>query len=116
MRRAHIHYARVDEFWRKEEKYAYLDEKQHRDNVAWKEIQPDAKHNWLTEGMQDEFERFLPMGSKEAKADDESRTQTIFKTYGGGIKTSRDRWALNFNAKLLAENMKSTIDTYNEQV
>jgi len=33
MKTARINYARVDEFWRKEEKYAYLDEKQHRGNV-----------------------------------------------------------------------------------
>ena len=43
-RKARIFYARVDEFWRKEEKYAYLDEKQHRGNIEWQEIQPDAKH------------------------------------------------------------------------
>ena len=43
---ARIHYARVDEFWRKEQKYAYLEEKQHVGNVEWQELQPDAKGNW----------------------------------------------------------------------
>jgi predicted helicase len=52
---AKIHYTRVDEFWRKEEKYVYLDEKQHVGNVEWQELQPDAKGNWLTRGMEDEF-------------------------------------------------------------
>ena len=60
-RKARIHYARVDEFWRKEEKYAYLDEKRHVGNVEWQEIQPDAKHNWLTKGMRDDFEAFMPV-------------------------------------------------------
>jgi predicted helicase len=59
-RKARIFYARVDEFWRKEEKYAYLDEKQHRGNIEWQELQPDAKHNWLTEGTHDAFDAFLP--------------------------------------------------------
>ena len=34
MTRARIFYARVDEFWRKEEKYAYLDEKKMNDTSA----------------------------------------------------------------------------------
>src|SRR5947207_6893135 len=33
-----IFYARVDEFWRKEDKYDYLDENQHCGNIAWQEI------------------------------------------------------------------------------
>ena len=57
---AKIFYARVDEFWRKEEKYAFLDEKQHRGNIEWQEITPDAKHNWLTEGLRDEFDHLVP--------------------------------------------------------
>src|SRR6185503_16226745 len=48
---ARISYARVDEFWRKEEKYRYLEEKQHRSNIEWQRIEPDEKHTWLTEGM-----------------------------------------------------------------
>lgn len=66
---AKIYYARVDEFWRKEEKYAYLDEKQHRGNIEWQKIQPDAKYNWLTEGMDDEFEGFMPIGTKKPTFD-----------------------------------------------
>lgn len=60
---AKIYYARLDEFWRKEQKYQFLEEKQHLCNIEWQEITPDAKHNWLTEGIHDEFElrynRFL---------------------------------------------------------
>ena len=35
--------------------------------IDWQELTPDARHTWLTEGLQDDFETFLPMGSKEAK-------------------------------------------------
>ena len=56
---AKIYYARTDEFWRKGEKYAFLEETQHVGGVEWQELQPDAKHNWLTEGMREEFETFL---------------------------------------------------------
>lgn len=113
-KKARIFHARVDEFWRKGQKYAYLDERQHAGSVAWQELQPDAKHNWLTEGMRDEFESFVPIGSKESKGRADS--ETIFRTFSGGVKTNRDIWAYNFNAKALEENIKRTIETYNEQV
>ena len=79
---ARIYYARVDEFWRKEEKYAYLDEKQHRGNIEWQEIEPDAKHNWLTKGMHDEFEGFISIGGKDSKSSAKRDVQTVFKNYG----------------------------------
>jgi Tol biopolymer transport system component len=113
---AKIYYARVDEFWRKEEKYTYLEQQQHRGNVAWQEIQPDAKHNWLTEGMRDEFKTFIPTGTKEAKANELATAEAIFKTFGGGVKTNRDTWAYNFDANTLEENIKRTTEAYNEQV
>jgi len=111
-----IYYARVDEFWRKEEKYRYLDEKQHRGNIEWQSIQPDGKHNWLTEGLHDEFEAFISMGNKKAKSAKETNPETIFKIYSNGVKTNRDAWAYNFNHDNLIKNMKRTIEAYNEQV
>src|SRR2546430_5197241 len=111
---AKIRYARVDEFWRKEEKHAYLDEKQHRGNIEWQEIQPDAKHNWLTEGMQDEFEAFIPIGDKATKG--MSDGATLFSTFGGGVKTNRDAWTYNFSEKALTENIIRCIDAYNDLV
>jgi predicted helicase len=113
---AALFYSRLDEFWRREQKYAYLDEKQLISNISWQEPQSDAKHTWLTQGIEADFEGFLGIGSKEAKADDKSHAQTIFKSYGGGVKTSRDSWAFNFDDTVLAESVKRTIDTYNEQV
>ncbi len=115
-RKARIHYARVDEFWHKEQKYAYLEEKQHVGNVEWHELQPDAKGNWLTVGMQDEFDAFLPIGSKKAKAAARDDATTIFKNYGRGVATTRDAWAYNFGRGELEENIRRTIQTYNEHV
>lgn len=113
---AKIHYARVDEFWRREQKYACLDEKQHVGNIEWQELQPDAKGNWLTEGLRDEFGTFIATGTKEAKAEERPTALTIFKTFGGGVKTNRDMWVYNFNAHTLQENIKRTAEVYNEQV
>src|ERR1041384_3081230 len=113
---AKIFYARVDEFWHKEEKYAYLEEKQHVGNVEWQDITPDAKHNWLTEGMQDEFESFVSIGSRETKASEKRDVDSIFKNYGRGVATTRDAWAFNFNSTILRQAIERTIETFNEQV
>ena len=111
-----IFYACVDEFWRKEEKYHYLDSKQHYQNVEWQQITPDNRHTWLTEGLHAEFDTFIPMGTREAKAVKAETTGVIFKTYSSGVGTSRDAWTYNFNRNALIQNMNRTIETYNAEV
>ena len=111
-----IFYARVDEFWRKEEKYRYLDSKEHYQNIDWKPITPDQRYTWLTEGLHAEFETFIPMGTREAKSAEDEVEDVIFKIYSSGVNTSRDAWVYNFNQSILTENMKRMIDFYNEQV
>ena len=112
-RQARIFYASVDEFWRKEQKYDFLDEKAHLENVVWENIIPDRKYTWLTEGLEGDFDTFLPMGTKEAKA---GRDKAIFKNYGRGVATCRDAWAYNFSRHELSQNIQRTIETYNEQL
>ena len=113
---AEIFYARVDEFWRKEDKYRYLDSNQHYRNIEWKSITPGPRYTWLTEGLRAEFETFIPMGTKETKAAKGEAVDVIFKSYSLGVSTNRDAWVYNFNRNALAENMSGMIDTYNEQV
>ena len=113
---AEIFYARVDEFWRKEDKYRYLDSKEHYRNIEWQPITPDRRYTWLTEGLHAEFETFIPMGTKEAKAAKGEVVEVIFKSYSLGISTNRDAWVYNFNRNILADNMDRLIGTYNAEV
>ena len=108
-----IHYARTDEFWRRGEKYDFLDASRDVTGVEWRVIQPNANHTWLTEGMEAEFDTFLPIGTQEAKA---GEADAIFENYGRGVATSRDAWAYNFGRSAVEENMRRTIDTYNSHV
>ena len=109
-----IFYARVDELWRKEDKYRYLDAKEQYQGIEWKPITPDNRYTWLTEGLHDEFETFMPMGSREVKGGKGS--DAIFKTYSLAVATGRDAWAYNFSRNALRENMKRMVEFYNEQV
>ena len=113
---AEIFYAHVDEFWRKEDKYNYLNAKQHYQNVEWKPIKPDKRYAWLTAGLHAEFDDFIPMGTKEAKAQKGEAIGVIFKTYSNGVKTNRDAWAYNFNRNALTENVSRMIGIYNTEV
>ena len=113
---ARMYYARVDEFWRKEEKYRYLDEREQCDSIEWQSVTPDKRNTWLTEGLHAEFDTFVSLGSKETKAARGEVEDVIFHTFSNGVKTNRDAWAYNFNSIALTSNMSRMIDTYNEQV
>ena len=111
---ATIHYARLDEFWRKTEKYAFLEEQGHVGNVEWQLIAPDKHYLWLTEGMHDEFETFLPMGTEETKAGQEENS--IFTLFSNGVKSNRDTWVYNYSQEQLAINIQKLIRTYNDEL
>ena len=113
---AEIFYARVEEFWRKEDKYRYLDSKEHYRNIEWKPITPDRRYTWLTEGLHPEFETFIPIGTKEAKAKKGEGRDVIFHTFSNGVVTARDAWTYNFNRNALTENINRLIGTYNAEI
>ena len=115
-RTAQIFYARVDEFWRKEQKYVYLEEHEHRGSLAWQKLQPDAKHNWLTEGLRLDFESFLLLGTKDAKRAKGEGEKVIFKLYSYGVVTARDSWAYAFSGDELKQKIERLIDYYNSDL
>ena len=53
-------------------------------NVEWTGISPDKRHTWLTEGLHAEFETFMPLGSREAKAAKGETADVVFKVYSRG--------------------------------
>ena len=113
---ARIFYYRTDDLWNRKQKFDFLSEIQNAGNVEWKTIQPDPRHTWLTEGLHAEFDTFIPMGNKEAKAAKGEAMDVIFKTYSNGVKTNRDAWVCNFNRNTLVENVNRMIEIYNVEV
>ena len=112
----YIFYYRTDDLWNKKQKFDFLNERGHIGNLDWQPIRPDTRYTWLTEGLHAEFEDFIPIGTKEAKAGKGEAVDVIFQIYSNGIVTCRDAWAYNFNRNALTQNMNKMIDTYNEQV
>ncbi len=113
---AKIFYARVDEFWRKEEKYKYLEERQQCGNIEWQELTPDARQTWLTEGRGDEFAKFIPIGNRETKAVEASNVQAIFKLYSLGVSSNRDDIVYGFDTTQVATTIERFCDDYNAEV
>ena len=111
-----IFYHRTDDLWKKKRKFNFLDEYQHIGNVEWNPIQPNKQYTWLTEGLHAEFDTFIPIGTKEAKAIKGEAAGVIFKTYSAGVKTGRDPWVYNFNRDALNENIHGMIRAYNAEV
>ncbi|MEZ4617818.1 MAG: N-6 DNA methylase [Caldilineaceae bacterium] len=60
-----IFYARTDEYWRKGEKYDFLEQTQTVQGIKWQEITPNARHTWLTSETEGEFYTGIPIGEKE---------------------------------------------------
>ena len=93
-----------------------MNESKHVGNIKWQLIQPDTRFSWLTDGLQSEFDTFIPIGTKETKAIKGKVTNVIFKTYSLGVTTNRDVWTHHFNRAVLIENISGMIDTYNAEV
>ena len=106
-------YYQTDELWNKQQKFDFLNENQHVGNIAWQTLQPNAQYTWLTEGLHTEFDTFIPMGTKQTKADKGAAVNVIFKTYSSGVKTGRDAWVYNCSRDVLSENIQGMINTYN---
>ena len=111
-----IYYSDVDWKATRQDKFNLIENARTVDGIQWQELRPDKNHTWLTEGLRSEFETFIPVGSKVAKVGKDDAMEVIFKHYSNGVKTNRDAWTYNFNRNMLTENMKQTIEYYNDQV
>ena len=100
----------------KADTFQFLEDSAHVGNVKWRELQPNARHMWLTEGLHADFNTFIPMGTKSTKAAKSEGAGTLFKTYSLGVVTNRDAWVYHFSPEKLAENLTRMMDNYNSEV
>jgi len=114
-RNGKIFYHAVPTDWRRTQKYEWLETIGDVSRVDWQKVTADKRYNWLQSGLHDEFERFLPLGDRNA-AGKNAPIPPIFGHYSRGVATSRDTWAVNFKRDALAANMQRTIELYNTEV
>ena len=106
----------IDDYLKARDKQKTLIEFGDYTNVPMKQVTSNAKHTWLTEGLHAEFENFIPLGTKEAKAAKDEDGKAIFSLYSLGVATNRDILAYSFDCKLLQERVHTFIEIYNSTV
>ena len=109
-------YHRVPEEWRKEEKLSWLVEKQAIEDVEWRTLQPDDNHTWLVPQYTEEFQSYLPLGSKSAKVATQSAAKVVFKVYSAGVKTNSDSYVYDFDRLSLIDRAGKMIDNFNTEL
>ena len=80
------------------------------DTAGWTKIVPDSHGDWLDQRNAG-FEAYTKIADKKDNAWD-----VLFDNYSLGVVTNRDPWCINFSRTVLAENIRSTIEFYNDEM
>ena len=107
-----LFYHDIGDYLSREEKLGIVTEFSSIKSVPWGELTPNKSHDWINQ-RDEAFEKFMPLGLKEDKGNQD--VKAMFIMYSRGVATSRDVWAYNSSAKKLTANMSSMITFYNEQ-
>ena len=118
---ATIYYYKVNTAQNRAAKLEFLSKVGSIEGIAWQELKPDKRYIWITEGMDQNFFTFLPIGSKDAKSAKylsygTTDVKTLFKSYSQGAQSGRDNWAYDFHIPSLTSKMKRTIEMYNDEL
>ena len=111
---AEIRYHAVPADWTREEKLRYLAKTGTLGEVAWTDIVPNKKHQWLTGDLAPEFDGFLPIGSKEAKQS--AGSPAVFRTYCRGVCSNSDAYVYSFDFESLTKRAEAMVDNYNSEL
>ncbi len=114
-REARIYYHAVGEDWRRQQKYEFLREHGSVAELGWTKLTPDSRSNWITNNTDEEFESFIPIGSKEARAAGGTHL-SIFHTYSLGVSSNRDDVVYDFDDNRLTKRVQQFIEDYNSEL
>lgn len=107
-----FHYA-IDNRLNASEKLKQITTWKSTQSLPFRELTPDTKHNWLTEGLHTEFDSFLPLGNKKEQI---HFVIPIFGTFSNGLKTNRDAVVYDFQKTTLENRIQKFIADYNSEV
>ena len=106
-----LHYYRVPENWRKEEKLLFLSHARKGSDVEWKHL---PVSQWLYSGRK-EYDKFISIGTRQARAAS-TEGETIFKVYSPGVSTARDEVVYAFDESTLRVQVQEFCESYNTEV
>jgi predicted helicase len=104
-------YHDIGDYLSREEKLAMIRDAGTMGTLEVTAITPNDAGDWINQ-RSEEFTEFAPIGTKD-KAEVDS---PIFANHSRGLETTRDAWTYNFSVPQLVDQIKSTIEFYNDQV
>ena len=111
-----LYYHAVGDYWSASEKTAYLRQFSEITKIPWQTLQPDERHTWLTEGLQNVFSTFMPIGTKEGKSARSVEPECLFRKYSRGAETTRDSWMYSYQRSSVERNAQRMIEMYNSEI
>lgn len=112
---ADVYYASVDPWWRKEQKYEFLEQNADRASIDWAEVKLDRGGFWLPVDSKDEFADFAPLADKTERSK-MGKPQALFGQFSHGVYTGRDSVVYNFNRTILERSVREFVEAYNSEV
>jgi predicted helicase len=109
--KAKIHYHDIGDYLTREQKLDIVKKFGSISNVKLSELSPKEHGDWLNQ-RNNIFETLIPLAS-DKKGDKE--TKSFFVTHSLGTATNRDSWVFNFSKPKLIDNIKKTINFFNQQ-
>lgn len=107
--RAQIFYHDIGHYLKREEKFAKLRDLQHIGNTPLQTVTPNMHYDWINLRAP-EFDRYIPLHSHYKSAGNIFHTRTL------GVTTNRDAWIYNFNRTKMSNNVRSSMEFFNEEL
>jgi predicted helicase len=106
-----INYYEIGDYLNREDKLAMLKKLSYvgNDKMIFQKLTPNEHGDWISQ-RNNLFETFISIGERVDK-----NVFFIPGIYCRGLETSRDAWVYNSNRQFLIDNLKRTIDFFNEQ-
>ena len=107
-------YTAVEDYAKVHKKAEFIRNKTLRD-FQFEQITPDAKHYWLNQPPDNDFEKLVPLARKRAKAGQPGDSgKSVFSLMANAVKSNRDDWVYDFDVSNLRNKALFFADTYNE--
>lgn len=106
-----VFYARRPEMETAEEKLAFVGSAR-ASALAFEEVRPDGKGNWLNLTSND-FEELMPIATKAAKSSSARKDdRVLFKQFSLGVSTNRDEWLYDLDERALRSKVETLVGGY----
>jgi predicted helicase len=99
---------RLDEYWKRREKFAWLEQTGTYSKAELAVVEDNPRNDWVTHEADLEYSTLMPLNTS-------ANSEGIFLTYSNGIQSNRDPWVFNFNREALLKNIAGFIETYNSE-